>query len=204
MDVVFKGSILCLETSQTRDSAGFHLIVNSLVPVDFTYTSGTSVVEDLKMSRILRPSLYMRPLKSNEMPFWCHKWRKLAEAISAFEVCAFALSVTLLSELMQLPLCILLHDFAICGRKAHAEGLDDFGQLFQQRLRLLLSLKSDDNVVRKILVSKVPAQTYLNTGIPETLQYLLYCLISNESEQKHGEWIPVSDITHCRKVLENS
>ncbi|GAA49410.1 hypothetical protein CLF_103026 [Clonorchis sinensis] len=73
------------------------------------------------------------------------------------------------------------HDFVLCGRKARAEGMDDFGHLFTWHLRLLV-FKNMNNMVCVFQVHKVPAIRGPIIEVLETFQSSSHYPIYNEIE----------------------
>ncbi|KAG5446084.1 hypothetical protein CSKR_103838 [Clonorchis sinensis] len=101
LDTFFNGSTRCT----TQNSLSNCLVTDSPTPSHTSYGSETTIVEHLKTSQFRcsnRPSLTAIQQNSPHCSL-IHACLKLANATRALEIRAFTSSVTLQSELMQLP-----------------------------------------------------------------------------------------------------
>ncbi|KAG5454945.1 hypothetical protein CSKR_105882 [Clonorchis sinensis] len=194
LDTFFNGSTRCT----TENSLSSCLVTDTSTPNHTSYGYETAVVEHLKTPQFRysnrlktsqfrcsnRPSLTVVQQNS---PYWIHHSGAIgvANATRALQIRALTPSVTLQSELIQLPRyvkrsttssnspCGAFSDCTSTGLPLHYVGAKcmpmDFSQFIQKHLRLLL-FEDENDIVRIFKIDNFLVTDYLNTGILETFQ----------------------------------
>ncbi|KAG5450834.1 hypothetical protein CSKR_110114 [Clonorchis sinensis] len=81
-------------------------------------------------------------------------------------------------------ICKTLHNFQYLSMDLYTKGRDDFGQLIQKHLRLILLFDDEDDVICICKIDNVFVTGYLDAGVLEAFQRSCHDFIDHEVKQK--------------------